>query len=267
MLPADIAHAIDEAAPALGPFAALRYVAVAESTNDLALALATVGEPEGVAVLAGEQRSGRGRRGRQWFSPPGAGLYLSVILRPAAPPGALSLVTIAAGVAAARAIERTCALPVELKWPNDLVIGRPWRKIGGVLCEGVGAGIEAVVVGTGVNLQAASYPRDVADRATSIEVELGRPVDRAPIVVALLEELRRVTERLRSADRAWVCDEWRRLARAGLGARVRWRDHQEQDRSGRARDIDASGALLVDADGMTERLIAGEVIWEQLSRE
>ena len=267
MLPSDIADALDAAGPELGPFAALRYVAEVESTNDLALALAAAGEPEGTAVLAGEQRAGRGRRGRVWFSPPGAGLYLSAILRPGGPPDALSLVTLAAGVAAARAIERTSGLPVELKWPNDLVVGRPWRKLGGVLCEGVGARIDAVVVGTGVNLQPAAYPRQVADRATSIEVELGRPADRARLVVALLTELRQVAERLRSADRRWVCDEWRRFARAGLGTRVRWRDHEQQDRRGRARDIDASGALLVETDGRVERVIAGEVIWEQFSRE
>ncbi len=267
-LPSDLALALQRAAPQLGSFSRLRYCAETESTNDLALALAASGEPEGVAVLADMQRAGRGRRGRGWFSPPEAGLYLSTIVRPARSTGNVSLITLAAGVAAANAVQGVASLPVELKWPNDLVIGRPWRKLGGVLCEtsGHGSRIEAVVIGIGINLLQVAYPREISNRATSIETELGRPIERAPLVVTLLGALSGVMNDLHASATDRVCDAWRRLASAGLsGAPVRWTG-AAGERTGRARDIDRDGALLVDTAAGVERVIAGEVLWDGLSR-
>jgi BirA family biotin operon repressor/biotin-[acetyl-CoA-carboxylase] ligase len=151
----------------------------------------------------------------------------------------------------------------------DLVIGRPWRKLGGVLCETVGQGarIDAVVVGIGVNVLGAAYPRALSDRATSIESELGRPIERAPLVVAVLAALSDVVERLEAGDRHHICQRWRTFAAAGLGgAPVRWTD-RDVARAGRARDIDDGGALVVESEGRLERLVAGEVQWKGLSRE
>jgi BirA family biotin operon repressor/biotin-[acetyl-CoA-carboxylase] ligase len=122
-----------------------------------------------------------------------------------------------------------------------------------------------VVVGIGVNLRPAAYPADVAKRATSLELELSRPVDKPRLVVELLVALADVARRLRDGDRVWILNEWRRFGRAGLGgAPVRWND-RGTDRQGAARDIDADGALLVDVDGRRERLVAGDVTWERLS--
>jgi BirA family biotin operon repressor/biotin-[acetyl-CoA-carboxylase] ligase len=268
-LPDDLASALAAARDRLGRFERLRYVADVDSTNDLAIALAVAGEPEGTAVLAESQRHGRGRRGRDWFSPPGSGLYLSVITRPLGHGSGVPLITLGAGVAVARAVREATGLSVELKWPNDLVVGRPWRKLGGVLCEAVGAGatLDAVIVGIGVNLRPAAYPREIADRATALETELGRAVDRAPLVAAVLGALRAVVDDLEASRQEAICRAWREFGAAGLaGAGVRWRDHDDVCR-GRARDIDHDGALLVDRDGRIERLIAGEVFWEGLSRE
>lgn len=267
-LPADLALALRRAAPELGGFGRLRYCTETDSTNDLALALAAGGEPEGVAVLADMQRAGRGRRGRDWFSPPEAGLYLSTIVRPGRSAGAVALITLAAGVAAANAVHGVTSLPVELKWPNDLVIGRPWRKLGGVLCEtsGHGARIDAVVIGIGINLLQVAYPREISDRATSIETELGRPIERTPLVVALLASLCRAMNDLHANATDRVCDAWRQFASAGLaGAPVRWIGAAGEC-TGRARDIDRDGALLVDTATGVERVVAGEVLWEGLSR-
>src|SRR5262245_33209045 len=149
-LPTDLAEALESSASRLGDFSRLHYFGEVGSTNDVALALAAAGAGEGTAVLTDQQRTGRGRLGRTWFSPPGAGMYLSVIVRPGDADW-LSLTTLAAGVAVARAVASVSALPIGLKWPNDLVIGRPWRKVGGVLCESAGSGseIDAVVVGIG----------------------------------------------------------------------------------------------------------------------
>jgi BirA family biotin operon repressor/biotin-[acetyl-CoA-carboxylase] ligase len=267
-LPADLAQTLVSAEPRLAGFARLRYFAEVESTNDVAMALAAGGAPEGTSVLADLQRAGRGRRGQSWFSPPGAGVYLSVVVRPGAVAAPVSFITLAAGVAAAESIVMITGLPVELKWPNDLVVGRPWRKLGGLLCEsvGVGARVDAVVIGIGINLRPAAYPVEIADRATSIEAELGRPASRPALVVELLASIRDAIDRMRAGDRGAVCREWRRLGQAGLGgAPVRWRE-QGVLRRGLARDIDDDGALLVECEGGVERLVAGEVTWERLSR-
>jgi BirA family biotin operon repressor/biotin-[acetyl-CoA-carboxylase] ligase len=269
-VPADLADALEAARPRLGPFAQLKYYNEVTSTNDLALALAGAGAPGGTSVLADAQRAGRGRRGRDWFSPPGAGLYLSVILRFERERADLSLLTLAAGVALARGVRTATGLACELKWPNDLVTGRPWRKLAGVLCEAsgvAGESLDAIVVGVGVNLQPAAYPPAITGRATSLELELSRPVDRPRLVVEILAGLGEAAGRLWDGDRDWILDEWRQFGRAGLGgALVRWND-RGSDRLGSARDIDEHGGLLVDADGQRERVVAGEVFWERLNDE
>lgn len=270
-LPDDLARMLATRAADLGPFAGVRFFAEVDSTNDIALTLAVDGAPEGTAVLAEAQRAGRGRRGHAWFSPPGAGLYLSIIVRTALAGGHLSLITIAAGVAVADAIVAVTGLPVELKWPNDVVVGRPWRKLAGLLGESVGAGavVDAVVIGIGINLRSAAYPPEIAGRATSIETELGRDVERAPLVAECLARLRARVGDVRDGRRDAVCDAWRRYGRAGLArVPVRWHNHDlDQEHRAVTRDIDGDGALLVERDGRVERIVAGDVIWDEVPRE
>src|SRR5689334_9776787 len=119
-IPADFAEALAATAAERGVFGArLTYLAETPSTNDPAIAAAERGEPEGTTFVAGAQTSGRGRRGRTWFSPPGAGLYMSTIIRR----GSLaSWVTLAGGVAVAEGIRAAAGLPVQIKWPNDIVV-------------------------------------------------------------------------------------------------------------------------------------------------
>jgi BirA family biotin operon repressor/biotin-[acetyl-CoA-carboxylase] ligase len=173
--------------------------------------------------------------------------------------------TLGAGVAAARAISSSTGLPVELKWPNDLVIGRPWRKLGGILSETSGSHgrIEAVVVGVGINVRAAAFPPDLASRATAVEVELGRPVDRESVIVVLLAELSDLFRRCEALDLDWIRREWRRLAAGGFGATVTWHA-LDGTRRGVAADIADDGALVVETADGPERLMAGEVTWERL---
>ncbi len=265
-LPADLASALQGAAARLGPFHALDYFQDIGSTNDAALARASTGASHGSVIMAEAQHAGRGRRGRAWHSPPDAGLYLSVILRAESWTDTLPLVTIAAGVAVAQGLRAATALPIELKWPNDAVMGRPWRKVAGILAESASAGsrVEAVVVGIGINIRAAAFPPEIADRATALEVEAGRPIDRAACLVEVLAALALRIDRLIAGDRAEVVSAWREYGRAGLGgAAVRWND-ETGERRGLARDLDETGALLVDAPGGRARLVAGEVIWERL---
>jgi len=267
-LPADLARAFEGAAPRLGAFGRVEYYSEVESTNDLALSAASHGAPHGAVILADAQRAGRGRQGRTWFSPPGAGLYLSVVLRSQAWDGALSLVTLAAGVAAATGLTAATGLAVELKWPNDVVIGRPWRKLAGILAESASSGprIDAVIVGIGVNLRRSAFPPEIADRATAIEMETDRPVDAAACAVEVLVALADTTARLGAGERLAIVDEWRRYGRAGIdGALVQWTD-ERGPRRGTARDVDETGALVVDAEGRRERVVSGEVQWERLIR-
>jgi BirA family biotin operon repressor/biotin-[acetyl-CoA-carboxylase] ligase len=263
--PDEIAASLHAADEALGPYAALRYCAEIGSTNDAALALALAGAPDGTSVLADRQTNGRGRRGHDWYSPAGSGIYLSVIVRPKVAADVLPVLTLAAGVAVAEAIRDITGLVVELKWPNDVVVGRPWRKLAGVLCEGASAGtaIEAVIVGIGLNVLAASYPPALASRASALESELGRPVDRGAMVVSILCRLRAMMDCLETDGREAISAAWRTFGRAGFtGASIRWRD-PSGDRHGRPVDIDTDGALLVEVRGRLERVIAGDVAWER----
>ena len=187
-LPADFAQALAATARDRGAFGRqLHYFSEVGSTNDLAAAAAERGEPEGAVFVASAQTRGRGRLGRTWFSPPGAGLYLSVILRRASQ---ASWLTLACGVAVAEGIRAATGLPVQIKWPNDIVaVGgggfRSRRKIAGILAEASSGpeGVQHVILGIGINLSSAAYPPELADRAGAIEQELGRGVD-AGLVLA-----------------------------------------------------------------------------------
>src|SRR5436190_15218656 len=196
VLPADLSNAIELLRPRLGGLASkVFFFSTIGSTNDFAASLAAAGDAEGTVVIADQQTAGRGRRGRTWFSPPGAGLYVSVVLRPARarvePDRATALITLAAGVALAEAVERTTGLRAEIKWPNDLLVGP--RKLAGILAEGVSApmsaAVQSVVLGYGLNVSALHPPPDLAARVTSLESELGRPVDRASLGAETLAAL------------------------------------------------------------------------------
>lgn len=156
------------------------------STNDVARRLAAEGAPEGTVVVADAQSAGRGRRGRQFFSPEG-GVYLSIVLRPTphTDPGDL---TARAAVAAARAIERCCEATVGIKWVNDLYLNG--RKLCGILTEGAlsPAGQPTyAVLGIGINVRGTAFPAELQGIATSLEAE-GYRVERTALIAALLEE-------------------------------------------------------------------------------
>lgn len=264
-LPDDLATALRRAKDRIGRSGPVRFATEIGSTNDEAIALAGAGAPDGTAVLALSQRAGRGRRGRTWFSPPDSGVYLSVVVH-IGTDVTLPLVTLAAGVAAASAVLTASGLQLELKWPNDLVVGQPWRKLGGLLCESVGGPpVKTVVVGIGINRGLQSFPPELASAATSLEAELGRPVDRGLLVAECLVELRAWMTRMRSGQDDAICQQWRRLGAGGFGARVRWHD-QGKERTGVAKDIDRDGALVVHTDRGLERVIAGEVTWDRRLR-
>jgi BirA family biotin operon repressor/biotin-[acetyl-CoA-carboxylase] ligase len=213
---------------------------------------------EGLVVVADEQTAGRGRRGHIWFSPAGSGLYVSVVLAPATarvdPARASMLLTLAAGVALSEGIETATGLRVDLKWPNDLQVSR--RKLAGILAEAAGI----VVVGYGINVAATAFPPELRDRATSLESELGRVVDRHHLLVETLAALSSRYEDLLAGRFDAILDAWRVRAPAASGARVRWMA-AGGERSGVTAGIDDRGALLVRDGERVERIVSGEITW------
>jgi BirA family transcriptional regulator, biotin operon repressor / biotin---[acetyl-CoA-carboxylase] ligase len=166
-----------------------------------------------------------------------------------------SLLTLAAGVAVREGIKTATGLAVDLKWPNDLIIGR--RKLAGILAEGlaIGSRDQAVIIGVGVNVQPAAYPPDVAARATSLEDELARAVDRglllSQILIALWDRLAMLDQR--PGD---ILQAWRAASPNAIGTRVEW-----AGKHGTTAGIDDRGALLVRTHAGVERVIAGELHW------
>jgi BirA family transcriptional regulator, biotin operon repressor / biotin---[acetyl-CoA-carboxylase] ligase len=263
--PADVVHAIAQVADRAGSIGRrLHWLESTGSTNDVAARLAESGAEEGTTVVAEMQTAGRGRHGRIWFSPPGAGLYVSVIVRPGTGldngESPAALLTLASGVAIAEAIRAVTGLPAEIKWPNDVLIGG--RKLAGILAEAaVQAGmVQFIVVGFGVNLQPAAYPPPLASRVTSIEIETTRPAERALILAAILAALGERYADLRAGRFDAILSAWRQLAPSLQGALVEW-DSPAGAVRGVAQDIDRHGALLVRVGGKVERVIAGEVRW------
>jgi len=264
-LPEEFRIALAETASRRGAFGStVVFVSETRSTNDIAMTLAEHGAPEGALALALAQTAGRGRHGREWFSPPGAGIYASIVCRT---PAILPTLTLAGGVAVADGITRATGLPVAIKWPNDIVVpdqnapGKR-RKLAGILAEGAAgtAGVQYVVLGCGINVRHAEYPAAIAARVTSIEHELGRTVEAAPVLAEILVALNEQADALCRGGKTEVLDRWRALSPSASGARVEW-PADGTIHQGVSSGIDDDGALLVRTEERLERIIAGEVIW------
>lgn len=173
------------------------WLAQTGSTNCDAVALAAAGSPEGSVVVAERQCTGRGRKGKQWFSAPRS-LFVSVLLRPDLPPAEAMQLSECACRAAAAAVCRTAHLEVAVKPPNDLLLNG--RKVCGVLAElGLrGDATDWIVLGVGINVNVmlSEFPPELRERATSLLAEKGEAVPRAPLLRALLEALEEELEKI-----------------------------------------------------------------------
>lgn len=163
-----------------------------DSTNTWVRQRAQEGAAEGTVVVAEGQTAGRGRRGRAFFSPEGSGIYLSLLLRPSIDPSQAHLLTCAAAVAVARAIERTSDQSASIKWVNDVYCNE--RKVAGILTEGAygleDACFEYAVVGIGINVREpkTGWPKDIAERAGAIITRRDRAAVRCRLAAAVLDE-------------------------------------------------------------------------------
>src|SRR5215216_5138447 len=176
----------------------LRYESLPSTNTELAR-LASEGAAEGLAVLADEQTAGRGRLQRAWSSRKGAGLYFSILLRPAIPTQYWPLITFMAALAVGDALLEATDLQTDIKWPNDILANE--RKICGILAEAIEtpAG-RAVIVGIGINLTQNAFPPDLGNVATSVSEVMGQPAERETILAALLRALARWYSLLHESD-------------------------------------------------------------------
>jgi BirA family biotin operon repressor/biotin-[acetyl-CoA-carboxylase] ligase len=172
------------------------YMKSVDSTNSLAMMLASQGAAHGTVVTSDCQTSGRGRQGRQWHSPAGTNLYLSLILRPPVPPALASQIPVLSVIASMRALRRSCpGLDLRVKWPNDVYCRE--RKLSGTLCEMKAETdrVEHVVVGTGINVNTEPTDHQLPASATSLLIETGSEQSRSQLAARLLEDFEAVFDR------------------------------------------------------------------------
>jgi BirA family biotin operon repressor/biotin-[acetyl-CoA-carboxylase] ligase len=247
------------------------------STNADAAAAAAAGAPEGLVVVAESQTAGRGRRDRQWTSPPRAGLTVSVLLRPdctersegregkprrpGVPASAFGWLPLLAGVALVEAVARIGEVEAALKWPNDLLIDD--RKCAGILAEVSG---DAVVIGIGVNVSTRidELPETTGVPATSLLLAGAANIDRSPLLRALLRSMARWYEGWREAGGdAEMCGLLAAYQRhcSTIGRRVRVLLPGGDERTGEAVTVDSGGQLVIRTEeGAEFRVSAGDVL-------
>ncbi len=237
----------------------IHYFDTIDSTNSKAYELALRGAKEGEIVIAESQEKGRGRLGRNWFSPPFLNLYLSVILRPPIPPHQASLITLMAAVATADAIEKFSSLQPLIKWPNDILLRG--RKVAGLLNE-IHSEIDRihfVILGIGINLNVNGkmFPKEVQSRATSLKSEMGQMISRKFFLQALLEELERWYSIFLKENGHAILKAWKDRAQL-KGRKVKVTSFGEI-LTGIAVDLDPNGTLILRTDEGQRRIIAGDV--------
>lgn len=247
---------------ALGAFS-IRVVDRTGSTNDDLRELAAAGAPSGTVLVADAQTAGKGRRGRSWTSLPGAGLYLSVLFRAERPPAELPRWTLAAAVAVRETCVALAAIPVSIKWPNDLVCRG--RKLAGILAEGrfTPAGVE-IVLGIGINVahRPEDFPEPLRALATSIEIESGSPAPtRERLAADLLPRLEAVHRSLAAGEWEPIRVRWERAATPFSGRAVEIESGSGARFRGRVRGIGEHGSLEIDrADGARVAVVASEAV-------
>lgn len=232
----------------------------AGSTNTEAFRMAEAGAPEGTVVIAESQAAGKGRLGRQWISPSGVNLYMSVILRPMLPPYEAPQLTFLSAVAVARAINIETGLKPAIKWPNDLLLDG--SKVAGLLnemnSETDRIGFLILGIGLNINMKMSQFPEDLRSPATSLAIALGHDLSRNQLTVRLLKVLDGLYTEFGKSGFGPIRQEWSDLCNA-YGRQVSV-EYGGSVLTGDFGGIDHDGAMLVlMQDGHTERILAGDV--------
>lgn len=231
-----------------------------DSTNEQAKKSALSGEVHGTLVTADCQSAGKGRRGRSWESPAGSNLYFTLVLKPEFAPEYAPMLTIVMAHAAAEAMRRETGLDCRIKWPNDIVVNG--KKVCGILTEMdvLDGKIRYVVIGVGVNVEKQEFPEELAEKATSLEAQLGNGhVCKKALLVQILSCFEKEYEIFaKDLDLRYLKESYENIL-IGKNERVRVLDPQGEY-EGISRGITGTGELLVERDdGQTETVYAGEV--------
>jgi len=230
------------------------------STNSVAWKEAEEGASHGTVVVAEEQTSGKGRLARRWESPAGLGIWMSVVLRPAVPPSTAPGITICASLAVAKAVRLLYALPVTLKWPNDVMVDE--RKLCGILTEmkTIRRKVGFVICGIGINVNQSreDFSPELRGSATSVFLSTGTRADRVELFVLVLKELERHYNTFLESGLPTLVKDWRTMCPLfGRIVRVKTRDEEVE---GVFFDIEPSGALVLRLDsGVQRSFLAGDV--------
>jgi len=240
-----------------------RFLRQTASTNLDARHLAETGAPEGTLVVADSQDSGKGRRARKWFSPPGLGIYLSFVLRPAISPAEAAKITLLTSVSTAEALSELTGLQARIKWPNDILAGG--KKIAGILAE-ISTELDSInymVVGLGLNINVplGAFPEELRGTATSVLIETGREFSRAQLLKAILRDFERRYGAARRDGFQSALKRWRELSDV-IGKNIRVETAGETVK-GTVVELDRDGALVLrDSRGAVRRFLSGDIIRE-----
>lgn len=232
-----------------------------DSTNSYLKKLAAEGEEDGTVVVANRQTGGRGRQGREFFSPPDMGVYLSVLLKPSVGTASSAVLTAFSAVAVCEAIRAVSDVSPEIKWVNDILIGG--RKVCGILTElsveSESGSVGYVVVGVGVNVgqRPENFPSGLRGGATSLYMESGKAVSRARLAAEMVNSLNRMYHRAFENPEAYI-EKYRKLCtQAGRAITV---IRGSEKRNARTVAIaDDCGLVVEYEDGSIETLNYGEI--------
>ncbi|MCK9431235.1 MAG: biotin--[acetyl-CoA-carboxylase] ligase [Candidatus Omnitrophica bacterium] len=235
----------------------IHYFDYLASTMDLAMQLGMQSAVNGTLVLAESQTKGRGRLGRNWFSPKYKGIYLSLILRPKIPPSVSPVLTLLSAVSICEAVKKVGGLDAQIKWPNDIFINN--KKIAGILTE-LNAEVDKVnfvVIGIGLNVN--NDKSALIAQATSLKEQLGQPISRVGLLQELLRRIENNYSLFEDRGAKAIIDKCRSFSLT-LGRRVKIYC-QDKHIEGAAVDIDQDGALLIRKDsGLVQKVFSGDVM-------
>lgn len=236
----------------------IHHLSTVDSTNTYLKAMRDA--PEWTVVTADEQTAGRGRHANQWHSAAGAGLYLSVLLRPGVGMRRAGCLSLLAAVAGAETLLDLGLEGVDIKWPNDLLVGE--RKIGGILIESETSSsgrLDRAIVGMGMNLNHTAFPPPLDRTATSYRIETGQAIEVATVRARLLERLEDWYRSWRNGEEDAIRDRWLALSSYGRGRSI-WVTIGGERIEGVTAGLDPEGALrLITPDGAVRTILTGEV--------
>jgi len=227
------------------------------STMDMAMQLGLKNAPEGTLVLAESQTKGRGRLGRNWFSPKYKGIYLSLILRPKTSPEETPILTLLSAVSICEAIKETTGMEPQIKWPNDILMHN--KKLGGILTELNAEMDETLFVVIGIGLNVNNDKKALLEGATSLRQQQKEILSRLELLRGLLKKIEENYLLFQKEGSAPILEKWRNY-NLTLNRRVKVISHGRHI-EGEAVDIDRGGSLLVRNDsGLTRRVSAGDIV-------